>query len=86
MPTKFITALDRGRACARRSIRAPKKSTPRSAIIRLQKVPLILVVGKKESEGRTVALRRLGGEAQEIMPLAEAAQKLAAEALPPDRG
>jgi len=50
----------------------------------LQKVPLILVVGKKESEGRTVALRRLGGEAQDVLPLDEAVAKLAAEALPPD--
>jgi len=50
----------------------------------LQKVPLILVVGKKEAESKTVALRRLGGEAQEIMTLAEATTKLAAEALPPD--
>jgi threonyl-tRNA synthetase len=50
----------------------------------LQKVPLILVVGKKESEVKTVALRRFGGEAQEMMGLSEACQKLAAEALPPD--
>ena len=50
----------------------------------LQKVPLILVVGKKESEAGMVALRRLGGEAQEMMSLADAAQKLGAEALPPD--
>jgi len=50
----------------------------------LQKVPLILVVGKKESETKSVALRRLGGEAQEILPLAEAIKKLSAEALPPD--
>lgn len=50
----------------------------------LQKVPLILVVGKKEAEQKTVALRRLGGEAQEMMSLADAATKLAIEALPPD--
>jgi len=50
----------------------------------LQKVPLILVVGKKESEAKTVALRRLGGEAQEILGLMNAATQLAAEALPPD--
>jgi threonyl-tRNA synthetase len=50
----------------------------------LQKVPLILVVGKKESDAKTVALRRLGGEAQEIMSLSDAAAKLAKEALPPD--
>jgi threonyl-tRNA synthetase len=50
----------------------------------LQKVPLILVVGRKEAEGRTVALRRLGGEAQEIMSLDDAVKKIAAESLPPD--
>jgi threonyl-tRNA synthetase len=50
----------------------------------LQKVPLILVVGKKEAEGKSVALRRLGGEAQEILSSADAVAKLATEALPPD--
>ena len=50
----------------------------------LQHVPLILVVGRKEAEARTVALRRLGGEAQEVLPLAEAVARLAAEATPPD--
>jgi threonyl-tRNA synthetase len=50
----------------------------------LQKIPLILVVGKKEAEGKTVALRRLGGEAQDIMPLKEAVAKLAEEARAPD--
>jgi threonyl-tRNA synthetase len=50
----------------------------------LQKIPLIFVVGKKESDARTVALRRLGGEAQEILTLADAIKILSAEALPPD--
>jgi threonyl-tRNA synthetase len=50
----------------------------------LQKVPLILVVGKKEAEGRSVALRRLGGEAQEMMSLADAVTNLVVEATPPD--
>jgi len=50
----------------------------------LQKVPLILVVGAKEAEARSVALRRLGGEQQQILPLDEAARLLSAEALPPD--
>lgn len=50
----------------------------------LQKVPLILVVGKKEAEMRTVALRRLGGEAQEVLTLDEALRQLSTEALPPD--
>jgi threonyl-tRNA synthetase len=50
----------------------------------LQKIPLIFVVGKKESDNKSVALRRLGGEAQEMMSLADATEKLAKEALPPD--
>ncbi len=32
----------------------------------LQHVPVIAVVGRKEAEDRTVALRRLGGQAQEV--------------------
>jgi threonyl-tRNA synthetase len=47
-------------------------------------VPVIAVVGRKEAEARTVALRRLGGEAQTILSLAEAVAMLAAEAAPPD--
>ncbi len=47
-------------------------------------VPVIAVVGRKEAENRTVALRRLGGEAQEVLPLGEAVARLAAEATPPD--
>jgi threonyl-tRNA synthetase len=50
----------------------------------LQKVPLILVVGKKEAEEKSVALRRLGGEAQEMMSLKDAAVTLATEAKAPD--
>ncbi|MDE2197657.1 MAG: threonine--tRNA ligase, partial [Rhodospirillales bacterium] len=50
----------------------------------LQHVPVIAVVGRKEAEGRMVALRRLGGEAQEVVPLEEAVRRLADEAMPPD--
>ena len=50
----------------------------------LQHVPAILVVGRKEAEGRTVALRRLGGEAQEFLGLDAAVARLANEATPPD--
>ncbi len=47
-------------------------------------VPLMLVVGRQEAEARTVALRRLGGQAQEVLPLDEAVARIAAEATPPD--
>ncbi len=50
----------------------------------VQHVPVIAVLGRKEAENRTVALRRLGGDNQEILPLAEAVARLAAEATPPD--
>ena len=50
----------------------------------LTHVPVLAVVGRKEAENRTVALRRLGGAAQEVLPLAEAVARLAAEATPPD--
>ena len=50
----------------------------------LQHIPLIAVVGRKEAESGTVALRRLGGQAQEVLSLAEALDALAQEATPPD--
>ena len=50
----------------------------------LAHVPALLVVGRREAENRTVALRRLGSDAQEILPLATALSRLAHEALPPD--
>ena len=49
----------------------------------LQKVPVIVVVGRKEAEEKTVTLRRLGSERQETLPLAVAVAKLAADAAPP---
>ncbi len=50
----------------------------------LARVPVILVVGRKEAEARTVAIRRLGGAAQEVVPLDGALAALAREAMPPD--
>ncbi len=47
-------------------------------------VPYLVVVGRREAEQGTVALRRLGGEAQEILPLGEAVARLAGEAMAPD--
>ncbi len=47
------------------------------------KVPVILVVGKREAEERTVAIRRLGGKAQEVMSLDDALDALADEARSP---
>ncbi len=50
----------------------------------LAHVPVLAVVGRKEAENRTVALRRLGGNAQEVLSLDEAVARLRAEATPPD--
>jgi threonyl-tRNA synthetase len=51
----------------------------------LAKVPLLLVVGKREAEEATVALRRLGSdEHQKMMTLDEAVAMIGSEAIPPD--
>ncbi|MBN9561145.1 MAG: threonine--tRNA ligase [Alphaproteobacteria bacterium] len=50
----------------------------------LAHVPVLAVVGRKEADSGMVALRRLGGEAQELVPLDQAVARLAAEAVPPD--
>jgi threonyl-tRNA synthetase len=50
----------------------------------LAKVPHLLVVGKREAEEGTVAVRTLGAEHQKVMPLAEAIAMLKAEGTPPD--
>jgi threonyl-tRNA synthetase len=47
-------------------------------------VPALFVVGKREAEDGTVAIRRLGSNQQEVLPLAEAIARLKAEATPPD--
>jgi threonyl-tRNA synthetase len=43
----------------------------------------MLVVGRREAEGRTVALRRLGGQAQEVLALDDAIHRLVREAAVP---
>ena len=46
----------------------------------LQKIPYIYVVGKREAEEKTVAIRKLGGEQQNVMSFEQAMQELYAEA------
>lgn len=46
-------------------------------------VPAILVVGRREAEEGTVAVRRLGSKDQEVLALADAVGKLSAEAQSP---
>ena len=50
----------------------------------LAKVPVMLVVGKKEAADRTVSIRRLGKDSQDVMPLDAALKSLVDEATPPD--
>ena len=50
----------------------------------LAKVPHLLVVGKREADEGTVAVRTLGAEYQKVMPLAEAIAMLKRDATPPD--
>jgi threonyl-tRNA synthetase len=50
----------------------------------LGKVPVMLVVGKREAEEKTVSVRRMGVQQQQVMPLGEAVKVLADEAVPPD--
>ena len=50
----------------------------------LAKIPIMLVAGKREAEEKTVSIRRLGSQASQVMPLADAVAMLKAEATPPD--
>jgi threonyl-tRNA synthetase len=50
----------------------------------LAKVPVLLVVGKKEAAERTVSIRRLGKEGQQVIGLDKALAMLTNEAVPPD--
>ena len=49
----------------------------------LAKIPLMLVVGRREAEQRSLSLRRLGSPAQEALALAEAVARLKEEAAAP---
>ncbi|MXO59849.1 threonine--tRNA ligase [Altererythrobacter salegens] len=50
----------------------------------LAKVPHLFVVGKREADEGTVAVRTLGEQHQKVMSLGEAVAMLTAEATPPD--
>jgi threonyl-tRNA synthetase len=75
-------------ACARAGLRVEadlrnEKITYKIREHSLAKVPALLVVGKREAEQGTVALRRLGGKDQEILALGEAVARLKEEAAVP---
>ena len=50
----------------------------------VKKVPVILVVGKREMEERAINMRRLGSQDQKAMSLVDALAALRTEATPPD--
>jgi len=50
----------------------------------LAKVPVLLVVGKREAEERTVSVRRLGKDQQQVLAMAAGVAALAQEGVPPD--
>jgi threonyl-tRNA synthetase len=50
----------------------------------LAKVPVLLAIGKREAAERSVSIRRLGSNAQEMKTLDEALAAFVAEATPPD--
>ena len=50
----------------------------------LAKVPNLLVVGKREADEGTVALRQLGSDRQQVLTLAAVVEQLQREALAPD--
>ncbi|MEE2705333.1 MAG: threonine--tRNA ligase [Pseudomonadota bacterium] len=49
-----------------------------------QKIPIIAVVGEKESDNKKVALRRLGGKNQEIVSIEDFVKNIIHEIRPPD--
>jgi threonyl-tRNA synthetase len=50
----------------------------------LAKVPIIAVVGRREADDGTVALRRLGSKEQEFLALDDAIARIKQQAAPPD--
>ena len=75
-------------ACAAAGLRAEadtrnEKITYKIREHSLAKIPVLLVVGKREAEQGSVAIRRLGGKEQEILALSEAIARLKDEAAVP---
>ena len=50
----------------------------------VQKVPVMLVVGRREAEEGTVSVRRLGADGQTVRPFMDVLVELLAESTPPD--
>jgi threonyl-tRNA synthetase len=79
-----VAAALRGAGLAVREDLSNQKINAKVRTHSLAHVPVLAVVGRKEAETRSVALRRLGSSAQEVVSLDAAVAALAAEATPPD--
>ena len=82
MPTRSQGSFAR-RACASTLDLRNEKINYKVREHSLAHVPLILAVGRRDMEGKTVAVRRLGSEKQEVLELGAAVSKLSEEARPP---
>ncbi|MEL6547021.1 MAG: His/Gly/Thr/Pro-type tRNA ligase C-terminal domain-containing protein, partial [Myxococcota bacterium] len=49
----------------------------------IQKIPVILAVGTKEAEAKSVSMRRIGSKEQKVLSLDEATESLGQEATRP---
>ncbi len=84
---EYAREAARAFACAGMAVETDVTNQKINAKVRehsLRHVPVLAVVGRKEAETGTVALRRLGAQAHEVVALEEAVARLAAEATPPD--
>jgi threonyl-tRNA synthetase len=80
---EVLAALQRARLRAETDLRNEKINYKVREHL-LAKVPVLLVVGKREAEERTVSIRRLGKQEQQVMDLDRAVAMLAGEAVAPD--
>jgi threonyl-tRNA synthetase len=81
-------AAEVARACAAAGLRVisddgNEKITYKVREHSLAKVPVMLVVGRREAATRSVAVRRLGGREQEVLALGEAVARLKQDAAVP---
>jgi threonyl-tRNA synthetase len=82
-------AIEVHRALVEAGIRAEVDTRPEKINYKVRehshaKIPVMLVVGAREAEAGTVAVRRLGGKEQEILALDDALHTLREESAPPD--
>jgi threonyl-tRNA synthetase len=79
-----VAAALRAAGLEARADARPEKINAKVREHSLAHVPVLAVVGRREAEQRSVALRRLGSDGQEVLPLEDAIHRLGQEALAPD--